>query len=325
MMQTFAKRISFERLPSPQRAPEAWRAHLARHWSTEGDWSEPPYLSTGEVRALLQAHMPELLPDFEALLPLYGDGPGAAQGLALYNLRPFWSGCSVQVARRPDRTTMLRNYDLGIDDCPCCFRLEELAGGGWILGSAEAGWGYLDGMNDRGLAIALTFGGRFVTGPGFIVLTVIRWLLTACATVDEALARLEERQIPHRLAQNLLMVDRSGDHAVVYLSPDRAMVVDREQVGCTNHQGQVEVEGNARFTRTLERLAYLTERDGALTLADFLRPPLYNQKYLEHFGTLYSVEYDPVALTAHYAWPERELVLGPQSEETAFTVTLTQG
>lgn len=323
-MQLFHKQISFERLPSPQRNPEAWKAHLARHWSLDRNWSEPPFLSTEESRSLLGTYMPELLPDFDALLPLYADVPGAAQALALYNQRPFWSGCSESISRRPDRTTLIRNYDLGVDDTPCAFRFEELEGGGWIMGTAEAGWGYLDAMNDRGLAISLTFGGRFVTGPGFVVLVVIRWLLQTCATVAEAIARLERAQIPHRIPQNLLMVDRTRDHAVLYLSPDREMVVERGLVGCTNHQGRVDVPRHAQFTRTVERLDYLTQRDGSLTLADFLQPPLYNQHYLEHFGTLYTVEYGPVGSTAHYLWPERELLVGPETAETSFTVTLRQ-
>ena len=323
-MKRFTKAVSFERLPSPQCDPGAWREHLSRHWSIRENRSEPPFLASNEVRSLLRRHMPELLPDFDALLPLLGDHPGAAQGLALYNQRPFWTGCSLQVARRPDRSTLLRNYDLGVDDCPCAFRLEELAGGGWIIGSGEGGWGYLDGMNDRGLAIALTFGGRFVTGPGFSVILVVRWLLQTCAAVEEALGRLTGAAIPHRMAQNLVLLDRSGARAVVYLAPDREMVVERGLVGCTNHQGRVELPGHGAFTRTEERLAYLQEHDGALTLADFLLPPLYNQQYLEHFGTLYSVEYDPAAVRAHLAWPERELLLTPESEPTRFTVTYTQ-
>lgn len=323
-VQRFTKEVSFERLPSPQRSPGAWQAHISRHWSLRTNRSEPPFLGTAEVRTLLGRHMPELLPDFDALLPLYDDQPGAAQGLAFYNQRPFWSGCSVQVARRSEGSTLLRNYDLGVDDCPCAFRFEELAGGGWILGSAEGGWGYLDGMNDRGLAVALTFGGRFVTGPGFTVILVIRWLLQACASVDEALLRLAEAAIPHRMAQNLVLLDRSGAHAVVYLSPDREMVVERGLVGCTNHQGRVEVPQHGAFTRTEERLAYLQAHDGALTLADFLRPPLYQQRYLEHFGTLYSAEYDPAAGRLRLAWPGRELAFTPESEPTRFSVTYTQ-
>lgn len=321
-MQTYEKRYTFERLPSPQRGATIWKQHLKRHWGHEESWATEPYLPVGQVRELLGRDMPELLPDFEALLPLYGDGPAEAQGLAMYNLRPFWTGCSETISRRPDRTTMLRNYDLGIDSFSGLFRHEELADGGWIIGAADAGWGYLDGMNDRGLVASLTFGGRYVTGDGYAVLLVIRWLLQTCATVEEAIARLE--RVPHRLAQNLLLLDRSGAHAVVYVSPDRGVTAVRGGLACTNHQMQVDVPGHARFTRTVERLDHLTSLDGGAALTDFLRPPLYNQQYKEYFGTLYSVEYDPVGQTAHYAWPGRDLVVGPDSPETSFVVTLTE-
>jgi len=321
-MQTYQKQCSFDRLPALQTDPTAWKRYLDRRFGGGESWVTPPFKTTDEVRQLLVAHMPELLPEFDALLPLYDDAPGLAQGLAMYNLRPFWSGCSVATAKRPDRTTLLRNYDLGVEGAPNAFRYEELANGGWIIGSGEAGWGYLDGMNDRGLVIALTFGGRFVVGDGFVVLLVIRWLLETCTTVDEALARLDN--LPHRLAQNLLLLDRTGAHAVAHLSPDRPLAVDRQVGACTNHQGVPESPQNAVFTQTVERLYHMVGKGGALTLADFLCPPLYNQRYREYFGTLYTVEYDPVGGTAHFAWPERDLLVTPETAECSFAVTLTE-
>jgi hypothetical protein len=36
-----------------------------------------------------------------------------------------------------------------------------------VIGMLDGGWGLLDGMNDAGLAVSLTFGGRFTQGPGF--------------------------------------------------------------------------------------------------------------------------------------------------------------
>jgi penicillin V acylase-like amidase (Ntn superfamily) len=58
----------------------------------------------------------------------------------------------------------------------------------------EVGWGLLDGMNDAGLAVSLTFGGRSPAGPGFAVNVVLRYLLQTCQTVTEAVERL--RKIP---------------------------------------------------------------------------------------------------------------------------------
>ncbi|MBK3527272.1 MULTISPECIES: carcinine hydrolase/isopenicillin-N N-acyltransferase family protein [Streptomyces] len=69
----------------------------------------------------------------------------------------------------------------------------------------EAGWGLLDGMNDAGLAVSLTFGGRYVHGRGFALPLVLRHLLETCRTVDEALGRL--RTIPIAIPQNVTLVD----------------------------------------------------------------------------------------------------------------------
>ena len=54
-------------------------------------------------------------------------------------------------------------------------------------------WGLLDGMNDAGLAVSLTFGGRRALGDGFGIPLVVRYLLETCDDVAEAretLARL---------------------------------------------------------------------------------------------------------------------------------------
>ncbi|WP_372350789.1 carcinine hydrolase/isopenicillin-N N-acyltransferase family protein [Streptomyces sp. KL116D] len=61
-------------------------------------------------------------------------------------------------------------------------------------------------MNDAGLAVSLTFGGRPVHGPGFAVVIVLRYLLETCDTVDEAVARLAG--IPVNIPQNVTLVDR---------------------------------------------------------------------------------------------------------------------
>ena len=52
-------------------------------------------------------------------------------------------------------------------------------------------WGLLDGINDAGLAVSLTFGGRRDVGDGFAIPLVMRYLLETCDTVDEARAALE--------------------------------------------------------------------------------------------------------------------------------------
>ena len=63
-------------------------------------------------------------------------------------------------------------------------------------------------MNDRGLAVSLTFGGLPGTGDGFAIPLVVRYLLEVCDTVDEA-RRVIDR-IPVAASYNLTMTDRSG-------------------------------------------------------------------------------------------------------------------
>lgn len=45
-----------------------------------------------------------------------------------------------------------------------------------VIGMLDGGWGLLDGMNDAGLAVSLTFGGRFAQAPGFDIAIVLRYL-----------------------------------------------------------------------------------------------------------------------------------------------------
>jgi len=122
---------------------------MKEHWMGGLD---TPTLDVAHSRSALAAHMPELLPDYDALLGAMRNTPAAAQALAMYNLRPWWHGCSQAVT---PRGTLLRNYDLGPGAFAGQIHQEPLAGGGWIIGTPEYGWGYLDGMNDRGLTASI--------------------------------------------------------------------------------------------------------------------------------------------------------------------------
>ena len=49
-----------------------------------------------------------------------------------------------------------------------------------MLGMSDCLWGLLDGVNDAGLAVSLTFGGRRDVGDGFAIPLVVRYLLETC-------------------------------------------------------------------------------------------------------------------------------------------------
>ena len=58
-----------------------------------------------------------------------------------------------------------------------------------VIAMREAFWGCLDGMNEDGLAVSLTFGGRKAHGPGIAMPMVLRYVLETCRSTKEAVAK----------------------------------------------------------------------------------------------------------------------------------------
>src|ERR1700722_16769009 len=286
------------------------RDHLASTWPAFSRWwreganARP---TEAEARARLEEHMPELVPAWQRLTGMI-PGPGAADAgpaLALWNPPPFLTGCS-QAAVLDGGPALIRNYDWD-------YRLFDAVvartayTGRRVLGMLDCLWGLLDGVNDAGLAVSLTFGGRPQVGEGFGIPVVIRYVLEVCGTVDEAMRVLG--RIPVHMSYNVTALDRSGRWATVYLAPDRpARVTDRAVV--THHQGTVEWAPYAAALLGVERQDYLEEllaagAGAADVVAACLRPPLYATRFHHGFGTLYTAEYRPADGLVRYHWPDR--------------------
>ena len=247
--------------------------------------------------------MPELVPTWRRLAAMLGDDPDAKAALALWNPPPFLTGCS-QAAVMPGGPALIRNYDWD-------YRLFDAVvartayNGRRVLGMLDCLWGLLDGVNDAGLAVSLTFGGRPQVGEGFGIPMVIRYVLQVCETADEAAQVL--RRIPVHMSYNVTVLDRDGRRATVYLAPDRVATVTDRAVA-TNYQGTVEWAPYAAAIRTVERQERLEEMlaagaDAPSVAAACLRPPLYATRFGEGFGTLYTAEYRPGEGVARYYWP----------------------
>jgi predicted choloylglycine hydrolase len=69
-------------------------------------------------------------------------------------------------------------------------------------------WGLLDGINDAGLAVSVTFGGRAVSGDGFAIPLVLRYVLEVCDSVQDACEILA--RVPVHASQNVTLFDRSA-------------------------------------------------------------------------------------------------------------------
>jgi predicted choloylglycine hydrolase len=297
--------------------------HLRSAWPVFRRWwhggtGQRTRPSVSEARARLEEHMPELVPTWQRLSAMLGDDPDAAAALALWNPPAFLTGCS-QAAVRAGGPALIRNYDWD-------YRLYDAVvartayQGRRVLGMLDCLWGLLDGVNDAGLAVSLTFGGRPQVGEGFGIPIVIRYVLQVCETAGEA-ARVLSR-IPVHMSYNVTAFDRDGGQATVYLAPDRPATVTDRAVA-TNYQGTVEWAPYAAAIRTVERQERLEDMlaagaDAPSVVAACLRPPLYATKFGAGFGTLYTAEYRPAEGVARYYWPgqtwEHSLDrLGPES------------
>ncbi len=303
---------------------ERW-PHYREWFLREGEAARPSFATS--VR-MLRAHMPELLPAYERLVELAGGGDLVARMLSLYKPPPYLAACSQGAWTRDGGPVLVRNYDYApsrMEGVVWSTRMLERR----VIGMSDCLWGLLDGMNDAGLAVSLTFGGRRVMGDGFGIPIVVRYLLEVCddvAGAREALSRL-----PFSLAHNLTVIDATGEVLTAYVSPDREPIF-RSFPAATNHQGIVEWPEQARATRTIERERFivrlLDDHDTTATSFEdaFLRAPLFSTAYGSGFGTLYTAAYRPVDGTVDLRWPAFGWRLGFEAfGELEHTEVLAEG
>src|SRR5438552_2806305 len=191
------------------------RRHLAQAWPAfRRWWQEGPNIrpSAEEARRRLEEHMPELVPAWQRLTAMLPGEPDAGAALALWNPPPFLTGCS-QAAVLPGGPALVRNYDWDYRLFDAVVARTSYAGRR-VLGMLDCLWGLLDGINDAGLALSLTFGGRPQVGEGFGIPMVIRYVLQVCETAEESAQVL--RRIPVHMSYNVTVLDRRGSQATVY-------------------------------------------------------------------------------------------------------------
>lgn len=305
-----------------------WPAYR-RWWVREGLGSRPTYM---ECRRALRRHMPEIADLYDELCELAGGGDMEARFLSFYNPPRYLAGCS-QAVWPGEEPLLVRNYDYDPRAFDAVVLRTRWQGRG-VMGTTDGLLGLVDGVNDAGLAVSLTFGGRREVGDGFGVPLILRYVLQTCETVKEAEAALS--RIPCHMSYNVTVLDAQRQFVTAYLTPDRPAVITHAPVA-TNHQERVEWASHARFTATVERERFLLQR---LTLhpetqerfiGAFLKPPLYSTAFSAGFGTLYTAAYRPASGGMELAWPghswqqsfddftvERRAVLLPDAHQRSF-------
>jgi predicted choloylglycine hydrolase len=293
----------------------AWSAlyeqteHAYRSWWLNGHGRRPDRQTAERA---LSVHMPELVSMHRRLVQLTGDDDTMAAMLTLWDPPPFIVACSQAVAH--DRATgepvLLRNYDYD----PGLFEATVYRSrwnGGRVLGTGDCLWGLVDGVNDRGLAASLTFGGRQVVGSGFGIPLVMRYVLEVADDVSTAVEVLG--RLPHQLSYNITLCDAADRVATVYIAPDRPILVTDHRA-TTNHPPTVEWPEHSAWVCSVERLELLNELHGAEVddrglLAAMLSQPLLARRWDQGFATLFTAAYRPTSGRLDYHWPNRHTPL----------------
>ena len=295
-----------------------------RWWLREGAEARPGYWDSVQA---LKKYMPELMPLYEELCDLAGGSDHASRFLSFYCPPPYLSGCS-QAIWPGAEPVLVRNYDYSPHFFDSLILRTEWQGRA-VVGTSDGLWGLVDGMNDAGLAISLTFGGRRVVGDGFGVPLILRYVLQTCDTAEEAGQVLT--RVPTHMSYNVTVVDAQRHYLTALMAPDRPTVITHAAVA-TNHQEKVEWDSHARLTATVERERFLLHRLTLHTepeekfISAFLRPPLYSTAFDQGFGTLYTAVYRPRKLELDICWPRAHWPLHLNSfqegERQIFTPTL---
>ena len=297
---TVQKRFVAEREDRPG---EAWLGRFRRgrdeteRWCRGQGLATPP--SAAECRAALARHMPELLPHYDRICGLVGDDDIAHRILSHYRPPPVDHGCSQAVWLGDGGPALLRNYDYALEVVSGRFELSH-----WsrrrVLATAQRPWGgCLDDMNEDGLVVSLTHGGGRERASGFSIILVLRYVLETCSGADDAVAAL--CRIPLAQSQNVMVLDRDGQYATLFLGPGRSPAITRDRT-CTNHQEAV-MAGSSSAIRQQTLLDAL--QDSATTLATLTgllhRPPIYSRR--AGFTTAYTAVYRPAERLVDYLWP----------------------
>lgn len=286
----------------------AWQRFFASLWPAYERWytrhgieDRPTYLA---CRRALEKYMPELVPLHKELTDLVGGGDLEARFLSLYRPPAYLTGCS-QAAWPGADPLLVRNYDYSHKAFDAAF-LKTQWMGKTVMGMADCLIGLVDGVNEDGLAVSLTFGGSQQVASGFGVPIILRYVLQTCTNAAEAVAALQ--RVPSHMAYNVTVLDKAGQRATVMMAPGGRTKVTNVAVA-TNHQEKVEWISHANATATVERERFLLQRLSLHKttqeefIGAFLKPPLYSLAFHRGFGTLYTAAYWPKKRKVELRWP----------------------
>ncbi len=302
----FTFRAFTEEAPGSQ-----WQRHFQALWPAYRRWflrygesDRPTYHESAKA---LPRHMPEMVPVYEAMVELAGGGDHAARFLAQYNPPPLFRGCS-QAIYDVEEAVLVRSYDYS----PYVFDgllMRSRFATRRVIAMLDCMSGVLDGINDDGLAVSMSFGGREEFGEGFGISLVLRYLLEFAGDVTEARDLLQ--RLPVQGAYNIMLLDREASFVTVEIAPGQQPRFNRARVA-TNHQAGSHwpLYEEKVFTHMREQhmhnLVAAREHTSYAFTREFLQFPLYQNRFARGFGTLYDAAFFPARQACEYFWPHHQ-------------------
>ncbi|MEM1322708.1 MAG: C45 family peptidase [Bacteroidota bacterium] len=131
--------------------------------------------------------------------------------------------CSVFAFRNQGSTIVGRNYDM-------LFKFKQFTESSLIapqgkyayISQSDVFIGRSDGINEKGLAVAMSFVNGTEVQPGVGFHFIVRKVLENCSTTQQAIVMIQEARVS--AANNFLIADQSGEMAVVEAAPQASTV-----------------------------------------------------------------------------------------------------
>lgn len=169
----------------------------------------------------LKAFYPEVIEEIEGFSKGIKDSPEKL-GAFLLSLGVFSTTgqCSVFAFKNTDSTIIGRNYDM-------LFDFKKFTESSLIapknkfsyISQSDVFIGRCDGINEKGLSVAMSFVNGVKTQPGISFHFIVRKILEDCENTKQAIELIKKARVSS--ANNFLLADKNGEMVVVESAPQK--------------------------------------------------------------------------------------------------------
>ncbi len=255
----------------------------------------------------LQSFYPEVVEEIEGFAKGIHDEPEKV-GAFLLSLGVFdaTGQCSVFAFKNSNSVVIGRNYDMLYDfkkftESSLIAPKDKYS----YISQSDVFIGRSDGINEKGLSIAMSFVNGTEIQPGIGFHFIVRKVLETCKTTDQATQLIRTTKVSS--ANNFIIADKTGDIAVVESAPQKSMVRRPENrdkfIYITNQFVTDEMtafdSGGVEWSKSIERYRGLKENLESVEEMDLQKAKeILSDKCVcldlkkERFGTIWSVVAD---------------------------------